>query len=748
MKKKLISSFNKKFLIGGITLLVGSSNLFGASPGNLILHDKMDLMDNLYNNNKTYQYRSSSNYYFIGGKIIKNLPTDNHMTGYDVITDKKYKQDETGNFIMKLSDIASNSNSYATFNPDYDELSSSNVFDNFSIRLTGNWGYEQSMYKLISFQLLNHSGYDVEVELYMDHFLGLSKNNKPEKRITNFEQIVFRFSDFFGTTNVIQNLTEQLVISFRKDKHNRQRLQKMHLQNLIIQPVEANLAINGNSEILPTINLGKIQTGEIVEKKFKIKYIGANKEIFLTRIYQALNSSWRNYIDVSCDNTYDRNINKTIKSPKKLNYGEEMECTANIHASSSFEDGLIKSEVRLVGAYKEDKATENYDGKILRYFNIAYTKVSDIPPVMQNFLVTLNKNDNYDFTVKNFSDNFLDENDEDYKNPVKIIIKKPLNGVLLFDNVEITADSTEFIKDDLSKLTYKPNKDFIGEDSFEWNGIDKTNFTASENGKVIIRVRPIKDVKYNYQIVESKKTYLEADNYCKATYNNNPSLAYDIDDDTLGLVIANDNEVWVGNCKSYAGSDITEINTDCGKAQNFICQWEDQRIPIVLYKKTINNYFSASHLYNYPTDTLTEAIDKIKISNFSGSDKLEVSSADNSSWSEISKDEFYDLSRKFRIPADATISDTNKVALTISSKTSSGDVSDEEIIDIFVADEPDTSIIYGEDSNFKFGQDWKDSLKYCKDVGFKFIGCGVFNRIDTFTDSDNNGKTDFGKYLF
>lgn len=97
-------------------------------------------------------------------------------------------------------------------------------------------------------------------------------------------------------------------------------------------------------------------------------------------------------------------------------------------------------------------------------------------------------------TVLTFSTGILDarfsDSDGDTLQKVKIL-SLPVNGVLLLAGNAVSVNQ-EITRDDFDELTYSPNSNYYGSDSFNWNGSDGTEY-AAQGATIKILINSVND---------------------------------------------------------------------------------------------------------------------------------------------------------------------------------------------------------------------------------------------------------------
>jgi Ca2+-binding RTX toxin-like protein len=116
--------------------------------------------------------------------------------------------------------------------------------------------------------------------------------------------------------------------------------------------------------------------------------------------------------------------------------------------------------------------------------------VDAIAPTLTNSNKTENEDNNITFTATDFTAGFTDTGGNSLSK-IKIIAL-PANGILSLNGTAVTVNQ-EINAADLGHLTFTPNPDFNGSDSFTWNGSDGTNY-ATTDSTVNLTVNPIQDI--------------------------------------------------------------------------------------------------------------------------------------------------------------------------------------------------------------------------------------------------------------
>jgi hypothetical protein len=127
-------------------------------------------------------------------------------------------------------------------------------------------------------------------------------------------------------------------------------------------------------------------------------------------------------------------------------------------------------------------------------------------PVVYDVNKNVNENTTLNFAITDFTGAYTDADNNDLAKIM--ILSLPTNGTLLFDNTPVTINQ-EFPKNFLNRLAYRPNPNFVGNDTFTWNasdGLVYANVSANVNINVIYVNKPplisniIKEGKENQQI--------------------------------------------------------------------------------------------------------------------------------------------------------------------------------------------------------------------------------------------------------
>ncbi|WP_262487580.1 tandem-95 repeat protein [Chitinophaga rupis] len=156
--------------------------------------------------------------------------------------------------------------------------------------------------------------------------------------------------------------------------------------------------------------------------------------------------------------------------------------------------------------------------------NITVTPANDAP-VVADVPKTVVEDNVLSFTGTDFTSKFTDTDSDP---SVKIqIVTLPTHGTLKLNGTNITAGQ-EILASDLVNITYTPDADFNGSDSFNWNGSDGTAYAATP-AAVNITVTPANDAPV---IADVPKTVVE-DNVLTFTGTDFTSKFTDTDSDPL-----------------------------------------------------------------------------------------------------------------------------------------------------------------------------------------------------------------------
>ena len=141
-------------------------------------------------------------------------------------------------------------------------------------------------------------------------------------------------------------------------------------------------------------------------------------------------------------------------------------------------------------ALKDDGGTANggADTSAVQTFTIQITNTQDAP-LVGNVSKTGLEDTDIVFTAADFEDQFTDI-DGDTLQTIKIT-SLPTNGTLKLSGVAVSVDD-EIAVADLANLTYVPNADYNGSDSFGWTGADAIEY-AAVGGTVSLTISAVND---------------------------------------------------------------------------------------------------------------------------------------------------------------------------------------------------------------------------------------------------------------
>jgi len=130
----------------------------------------------------------------------------------------------------------------------------------------------------------------------------------------------------------------------------------------------------------------------------------------------------------------------------------------------------------------------------VRNLAITVPSATESVPTVTNFTKTGTENVTVPFTAYNFTSNFSSPVNNSL---AKIkVLSLPLNGTLRLNNLNIEA-TQEINLSDLSGISFVPNNNYIGSATFQWNGSDGTQYSAS-NASVTITLLPTGTLAFPY----------------------------------------------------------------------------------------------------------------------------------------------------------------------------------------------------------------------------------------------------------
>ncbi|MEJ0032731.1 MAG: MBG domain-containing protein [Bacteroidota bacterium] len=153
--------------------------------------------------------------------------------------------------------------------------------------------------------------------------------------------------------------------------------------------------------------------------------------------------------------------------------------------------------------------------------------ILNTPPVVNSFNMEISEDTSLPLTLQLFINNYSDEPGGTISN-VKIV-SLPANGVLFKAGLErvFAGEELPVTGGQLGELSYLPNKDYAGNDSFSWNVFDGT-FTAANNATITIKIKAVNDPPVLSNIESTNLLYNPGDAPVKITEG---IIVNDIDDD-------------------------------------------------------------------------------------------------------------------------------------------------------------------------------------------------------------------------
>ena len=108
---------------------------------------------------------------------------------------------------------------------------------------------------------------------------------------------------------------------------------------------------------------------------------------------------------------------------------------------------------------------------------LGITVTVDVPPVVSDSSTSVAENSSLMFTSADFTDNFTDAEPNAALEDVQITTL-PQQGMLALSGAAVTAGQV-IAAADLVDLTYAPDTDYSGPDSFQWNASDGQVYAAA-----------------------------------------------------------------------------------------------------------------------------------------------------------------------------------------------------------------------------------------------------------------------------
>ena len=133
-------------------------------------------------------------------------------------------------------------------------------------------------------------------------------------------------------------------------------------------------------------------------------------------------------------------------------------------------------------------AVDGQAGSATGTLTLTVTPVND-PPIVSAISKSGNEDTVIPFAVADFTGKFVDI-DNDVLNQIQVV-SLPANGLLKLNNVNITAGQVISVAS-LASITYTPNLNYNGSDTFNWNGFDGTTYAATA-APVNITITPVND---------------------------------------------------------------------------------------------------------------------------------------------------------------------------------------------------------------------------------------------------------------
>ncbi|MEO0334222.1 MAG: Ig-like domain-containing protein, partial [Bacteroidota bacterium] len=130
----------------------------------------------------------------------------------------------------------------------------------------------------------------------------------------------------------------------------------------------------------------------------------------------------------------------------------------------------------------ENSEVSNQFGQYI--YVLSRTNPNNVPPSTQDISVSITENQTLNFETQQFQLVYTDP--EQVQFDTIRILSLPEHGFLSLDGVEIdaeylTRDRGVVRREDINKLTYVPNQDYLGLDQFEWSTDDGINPPANNS---------------------------------------------------------------------------------------------------------------------------------------------------------------------------------------------------------------------------------------------------------------------------
>ncbi len=294
--------------------------------------------------------------------------------------------------------------------------------------------------------------------------------------------------------------------------------------------------------------------------------------------------------------------------------------------------------------------------------NITITPANDVP-VINDIVKSGDEDNTIQFSALDFTEKFLDNDG----NPlVKILISTlPSNGTVRINGTAVNIND-EILVADLGNLTFSPDANWSGNNSFTWNAWDGANYAAT-NANIVITINPVND-----------KPVLNAANLAVLLHKNDPATGIsiegnvsDVEGNTLTTTISSHplhgtatvtpqgNIIYTPD-RDFSGIDIIEYQvcdngtpSECTRGMislTIISAAEINNAPeINTFEKTTNQnksfIFNRSDFISMFSDSDNDTLAKIQITSLPPSGMLkingiEVEAGDEVVWLDINKLEF------------------------------------------------------------------------------------------------------------
>jgi gliding motility-associated-like protein len=115
----------------------------------------------------------------------------------------------------------------------------------------------------------------------------------------------------------------------------------------------------------------------------------------------------------------------------------------------------------------------------------------NFPPVLKNFEILAKEDQQFSFTLTNFSNNFTSFSGS----PISFIkiVSLPTNGLLSWNGIPVTIGMDVLVENGgIENFNYLSNLNFAGSDSFKWNASDGS-FLSNESATVSLKIQKVND---------------------------------------------------------------------------------------------------------------------------------------------------------------------------------------------------------------------------------------------------------------